>query len=132
MNSLTAYVAARGLDIPSIDLVINHDLPQDSKTYIHLVGRTAGAGKSGIAISFVAQYDVELWLRIEVAQGMKLEEQKVSKDEVMVFAEREGEAQRMAVREMKDLYGKRGGPGATLRHKRNGKRSRDRMDQDEG
>jgi superfamily II DNA/RNA helicase len=62
------------MDIPPVDFVLNYDLPQDSETYIHQVGRTARAGKSGAAISFVTQYDVELWLRIENTLGEKMDE----------------------------------------------------------
>ena len=58
-------VASRGLDIPHVDVVVNYDIPTDSKTYIHRVGRTARAGKAGKAITFVSQYDVELYQRIE-------------------------------------------------------------------
>jgi ATP-dependent RNA helicase DDX47/RRP3 len=128
-------VAARGLDIPSVDLVVNFDLPHDSKTYIHRVGRTARAGKSGNAISFVTQYDVELWMRIENALGKKLTEYETVKEEVMVLAERVGDAQRAAAMEMRDLHQDRGKKGATLRHKRTKKavgRGRDDMDRDEG
>lgn len=126
-------VAARGLDIPSVDLVVNLDLPPDSKTYIHRVGRTARAGKSGNAISFVTQYDVELWLRIETALGKKLKEYETVKEEVMVMAERIGEAQRQAVMEMKDIHGKRDGRGGRRTGIGGGsKRSRDNMDADEG
>ena len=131
-------MAARGLDIPSVDIVLNFDLPPDSKTYIHRVGRTARAGKSGHAISLVTQYDVEVWLRIEAALGKKLPEYESVKEEVMVFGERVGNAQRDAVRQMKDLHEKRGTKGATLRGRKpgiggkGGKRGRDEMDRDEG
>ena len=128
-------VAARGLDIPSVDVVFNFDLPPDSKTYIHRVGRTARAGKSGHAISLVTQYDVEVWLRIEAALGKKLKEYEVEKDEVMVLSDRVGEAQRQSITEMKDLHEKRGAKGATLRGRRpakGSKRPRDEMDQEEG
>lgn len=124
-------VAARGLDIPSVDVVLNFDLPTDSKTYIHRVGRTARAGKSGVAISFVTQYDVEIWQRIEGALGKKLEEYDAAKDEVMVLAERVGEAQRQAIMEMKSLDEKRGVKGKGMKFGK-GKRGRNEMDQEEG
>ena len=56
-----------------MDFVINYDIPTHSKDYIHRVGRTARAGRAGKAISFVTQYDVELYQRIEHRQ-QELEE----------------------------------------------------------
>ncbi|KAB8068085.1 P-loop containing nucleoside triphosphate hydrolase protein [Aspergillus leporis] len=122
-------VAARGLDIPSVDVVLNFDLPGDSKTFIHRIGRTARAGKSGVAISFATQYDVEAWLRIEGALGKKLSEYPIEKDEIMVMAERVAEAQRQAIMAMKAYDEKRGSRGNKFGK---GKRSREEMDQEEG
>lgn len=65
-------VASRGLDIPSVDLVVNYDLPMCPKDYIHRVGRTARAGRGGRSISFVTQYDVEEVQKIEGLIGKKL------------------------------------------------------------
>jgi len=67
-------VASRGLDVPSVDLVVNYDIPKNSKDYIHRVGRTARAGRSGRAVTIVTQYDVELFQRVEHFLGKKLEE----------------------------------------------------------
>jgi len=57
-------VAARGLDIPSVDLVINYDMPKGEEVYTHRIGRTGRMDKEGLAISFVRGYeeyiDVEL------------------------------------------------------------------------
>lgn len=51
-------VAARGLDVDDVDLVINYDMPQDDEYYVHRIGRTARAGREGKAFSFVAGRDI--------------------------------------------------------------------------
>jgi len=111
-------VAARGLDIPSVDLVINFDLPGHGKDYIHRVGRTARAGRSGKAIAMVTQYDVEIYQRLEGLLGKKLPEYKLDEETVLILLERVNEAQRLATRELKEqLAGCKGGGG---RRKRRG------------
>ncbi|CAI7849690.1 unnamed protein product [Closterium sp. NIES-53] len=67
-------VASRGLDIPTVDLVINYDIPRFTRDYVHRVGRTARAGRGGRAISLVTQYDVHLVHSIEKLIGRQLAE----------------------------------------------------------
>lgn len=102
-------VAARGLDIPAVDLVINFDVPTNSKDYVHRVGRTARAGRAGRSITLVTQYDLELFQKIEANIGMKLEAFAAAKEEVLVFHERVAEAARLAARLVKEEDSKRGG-----------------------
>lgn len=58
-------VAARGLDVPHVAHVINHDLPQCPEDYIHRIGRTARAGATGSAVNFITPQDNRLWRAIE-------------------------------------------------------------------
>ena len=52
-------VAARGLDIPEVSHVFNYDIPEDSEAYVHRIGRTARAGRSGCAVTFVGEWDAD-------------------------------------------------------------------------
>ncbi|KXJ11593.1 probable ATP-dependent RNA helicase DDX47 [Exaiptasia diaphana] len=103
-------VASRGLDIPHVDVVINFDIPTHSKDYIHRVGRTARAGRSGRSITFVTQYDVELFQRIEQLIGKKLPLYPTVEEEVMLLNERVTEAQRFARMELREIAEKKKRP----------------------
>ncbi|KAG5053704.1 hypothetical protein JHK85_006214 [Glycine max] len=104
---LCTDVASRGLDIPTVDMVINYDIPTNSKDYIHRVGRTARAGRSGVAISLVNQYELEWYIQIEKLIGKKLPEYPAQEEEVLLLEERVGEAKRLAVMKMKETGGKK-------------------------
>jgi len=96
-------VASRGLDIPSVDIVINYDVPTNSKDYIHRVGRTARAGRAGKSITIVTQYDVELIQRIEHVVGKKMDIWPTDAEEVALLRERVEEAGRAANAELKQM-----------------------------
>jgi superfamily II DNA/RNA helicase len=63
-------VAARGIDVEGVTHVINYTCPEDEKTYLHRVGRTARAGNEGVAITFVDWADVSRWTLINKALGL--------------------------------------------------------------
>ena len=63
-------VAARGIDVDDVTHVINHTIPEDEKTYLHRVGRTGRAGRTGIAVTFVDWEDMHKWSMIDRALEM--------------------------------------------------------------
>ena len=65
-------VAARGLHIPGVELIVNYDLPQNSEDYVHRIGRTARAGENGSAISFACEEYVFSLSEIEDFIGTKI------------------------------------------------------------
>ncbi|MFS4458566.1 DEAD/DEAH box helicase [Bdellovibrio sp. HCB2-146] len=97
MNILVATdVAARGLDIKGVDVVINYELPNDSESYVHRIGRTGRAGTTGSAFSLVSEKDVEALARIEdylkhkVEAGFLENDQLVKEFKPMTFQREDG------------------------------------------
>jgi ATP-dependent RNA helicase RhlB len=73
-------VAARGLHIPDVSHVFNYDLPQDGEDYVHRIGRTARAGASGDAVSFVCEQYAFSLLEIEKYIGRKITVGRITDD----------------------------------------------------
>jgi ATP-dependent RNA helicase DeaD len=70
-------VAARGLDVDDVDIVVNFDLPQDPEDYVHRIGRTGRAGKSGSAVSFVFGRDIYRLQTIERYIKQKIDHARI-------------------------------------------------------
>lgn len=65
-------VLSRGIDVENIDLVVNYDVPKEAEDYVHRVGRTARAEKTGIAITLVNEEEQSMLSRIEKLIGMEI------------------------------------------------------------
>jgi ATP-dependent RNA helicase DeaD len=70
-------VAARGLDVDNVDLVVNLDLPYDEEDYVHRIGRTGRAGRSGKAVSLVGGREIFLLQRIQRFAKVKIDRAKL-------------------------------------------------------
>jgi superfamily II DNA/RNA helicase len=77
-------VAARGIDIARLPVVVNYDLPRSADDYVHRIGRTARAGESGLAVSFVSAQTEAHFRLIEKRQG-----QRVARERIAGFEPRE-------------------------------------------
>tara|TARA_Y100000589_G_scaffold322895_1_gene356598 strand:+ start:874 stop:2604 length:1731 start_codon:yes stop_codon:yes gene_type:complete len=76
-------VAARGLDVDRIKLVINYDFPFDSETYTHRIGRTGRAGRSGEAILFVNKRERHFLKNLETSTKTKIEEIEIPSNKII-------------------------------------------------
>jgi superfamily II DNA/RNA helicase len=74
---VTTDLAARGIDIPQLAVVVNYDLPRSATDYTHRIGRTGRAGASGLAVSFVSAATEAHFRLIEKRQGLSLPREQV-------------------------------------------------------
>lgn len=70
-------VAGRGIDVNDVEAVFNYDLPRDDEDYVHRIGRTGRAGKSGVAFTFVTGKQIYNLKRIERLNGFQVQRQNV-------------------------------------------------------
>jgi ATP-dependent RNA helicase DeaD len=100
-------VAARGLDVERIGLVVNYDIPNDLESYVHRVGRTGRAGRSGSAVLFVAPREVRQLRALEHYTGQRIErmtppsQADIAARRIELFKE---QIMRMVEQEKLDLY----------------------------
>jgi ATP-dependent RNA helicase RhlB len=98
-------VAARGLDIEGLELVVNYDLPVEAENYVHRIGRTARAGKSGKAYTFASEQDVYELPDIEKYIGKKIPSETASEE---LYGEDKSEGMRIRTNNYDDGYDNRG------------------------
>jgi ATP-dependent RNA helicase RhlB len=124
-------VAARGLDIEDLAMVVNFDLPNEAENYVHRIGRTARAGKTGSAISLASEQDVYELPAIERYIGKKIPSENAGEE---LFGTDKSEGMRIQV----DFYeggrssGSRDGRGSGERRSRRGESRGPREGRGEG
>lgn len=111
-------VAARGIHIESLSLVINYDVPNDKDNYIHRIGRTGRAGLSGRAVSLVTVDDIMTLYEIEEHIGVLIEESALPTDELLNEQKEDIETWKEAISVKNKSGAIASGPGTRHGHKR--------------
>ena len=78
-------ILSRGIDVQQVSLVINYEVPKDTDTYLHRIGRSGRYGRKGVAINFVTDRDATKIRNIESAFGVKIEELPADVEKVINF-----------------------------------------------
>jgi len=91
-------VAARGIDVPGINLVVNYDAPRQAEDYVHRIGRTGRAGRAGIAVTFLGHADRHLVRQIERFTGNKVSLMEIPGLEPKTRGERKPDPRRSGFR----------------------------------
>jgi len=127
INLLVATdVAARGLDIEALALVVNYDLPNEAENYVHRIGRTARAGKTGKAVTLASEQDVYQLPAIERYIGAKIPSENATEE---LFAEDKSEGKNIRT----DFYEEPKGRSGKHQRSHEGRRvAKDRHQRDAG
>lgn len=70
---VTTNLLSRGIDIEDVNLIVNYDIPDKAEDYVHRIGRTARAGKLGLAISLISEKEIQSFNRIEKLLGRTID-----------------------------------------------------------
>ena len=127
-------VASRGLDIPLVDIVIIYDLPQNAKTYMHRVGRTARAGRQGTSYVFVTQYDIQMFRHIEESIDLALKQNAKETEKKDDNAEKKKNSNKKEEDDEEDEaipLKKEKGSALNMKESKKSKKSKDKDDEEE-
>lgn len=100
---ISTDVGSRGLDIPTVQLVINYDVPSDARDYVHRIGRTGRAGRGGMALTLMTEHDIDLVQNIEAKICRQLEEYPEPEEEsVLKLLKKVSDAKRVASMQLEE------------------------------
>ena len=100
-------IAARGLDIPTLGVVINYDIPHVTQDYIHRIGRTGRAGKSGLAITLISPLEMVALKDVERMMGRAIPQERLEGYAPKVVTEQRGARKSKEKRRVDGAFGKK-------------------------